>query len=100
MALEILVNSLRLRTFIQLTNYISDKFLSMASHSCYYELKEAKIGCEVFGIDLKKEVTEEVVKIIKNDVKKHRILIFRDQGIVPPQRHLEISRWFGEVEST
>ena len=72
----------------------------MASHSCSYELKLAKIGCEVFGIDLKKEVTKEVVKTIKNDVRKHRILIFRDQGIVPPQKHLEISRWFGEVEST
>ena len=72
----------------------------MASRSCSYALREAKIGCEVFGIDLKKEVTEEVVRTIKNDVKNHRILIFRDQGIVPPQRHLEISRWFGELEST
>ena len=72
----------------------------MATRSCSYALREAKIGCEVFGIDLKKEVTEDVVRTIKNDVKKHRILIFREQGIVPPQRHLEISRWFGEVEST
>ena len=83
-----------------MTKFILEKFLSMASRSCSYALREAKIGCEVFGIDLKKEVTEEVVRTIKNDVKKHRILVFRDQGIVPPQRHLEISRWFGEVEST
>ena len=73
------------------------KLISMAR---YYELKQAKIGCEVFGIDLKQEVTEEVVKQLKDDVKKHRILIFRDQGIVQPLRHLQISRWFGEVEST
>ena len=72
----------------------------MASNSTSYELKPAKIGCEVFGIDLKKEVTEEVVKQIKDDVRQNRILIFRDQGIIPPQRHLEISRWFGKVEST
>ena len=76
------------------------KYLSMASKSTPYELKPSKIGCEVYGIDLKKEVAEEVVKYIKDDVRKHRILIFRDQGIVPPQRHLEISRWFGEIEST
>ena len=76
------------------------KYLSMASKSTPYELKPAKIGCEVYGIDLKKEVAEQVVKHIKDDVRKHRILIFRDQGIVQPQRHLEISRWFGEIEST
>ena len=72
----------------------------MANQSTPYELKPAKIGCEVYEIDLKKEVEEKVVKQIKDDVRKHRILIFRDQGIVPPQRHLEISRWFGEIEST
>ena len=72
----------------------------MARRFAFYQIKPAKIGCEVVGIDLKQEVTEEVIKQIKDDVKKHRILIFRHQGIVPPLRHLEIGRWFGEVEST
>ena len=39
-------------------------------------------------------------RVIKEDVKHHRLLVFRDQGIVSSERHLEISRWFGVVEST
>jgi hypothetical protein len=26
--------------------------------------------------------------------------VFKDQGIISGQRHVEISRWFGEMEST
>ena len=37
--------------------------------------------------------------IIK-DVRDHRIIVFKNQGIVSPERHLEIGRWFGEIEST
>ena len=31
---------------------------------------------------------------------RHRILLFRDQGIVSGERHVEISSWFGALEST
>ena len=31
---------------------------------------------------------------------RHRILVFRDQGIIFGDRHVEISRWFGPLEST
>lgn len=31
---------------------------------------------------------------------RHRLLVFRDQGIVPGARHVEISQWFGPLEST
>ena len=65
-----------------------------------YELRPAKLGCEVFGIDLRNVVQDHVVDLIKEDVKNHRLLVFRDQGIVSSERHLEISRWFGVVEST
>lgn len=41
-----------------------------------------------------------VIKQIKEDVLKHRILVFKDQGIVSGERHVEISTWFGELEST
>ncbi len=34
------------------------------------------------------------------DVTEHRLLVFKDQGVLPPERHLEVSRWFGELEST
>lgn len=72
----------------------------MESHQRPYELRPIKIGCEVFGIDLKQNITSDVKQLVKEDVKKHRILIFRDQGIVSPSRHLEIGRWFGDIEST
>jgi len=41
-----------------------------------------------------------VIKQIQEDVTEHRILIFKDQGIISGDRHVEISRWFGELEST
>ena len=72
----------------------------MEGHQRPYELRPTKIGCEVFGIDLKQDIGSGVIQLVKEDVQKHRILIFRDQGIVSPARHLEIGRWFGDIEST
>ncbi len=31
---------------------------------------------------------------------RHRILVFKDQGIISGDRHVEISSWFGPLEST
>jgi len=58
------------------------------------------LGCEVRGIDLKIENRLEVIEQIRKDVTKHKILIFKNQGIINGDRHVEISRWFGELEST
>ncbi|XP_069705019.1 alpha-ketoglutarate-dependent taurine dioxygenase-like isoform X2 [Periplaneta americana] len=66
----------------------------------YYSLTPIKLGCEVRGVDLKTENRQEVIDQIKKDVAVHRILVFRDQGVISGQRHVEISRWFGELEST
>jgi hypothetical protein len=41
-----------------------------------------------------------VIEQIKKDVALHRLLVFKDQGIISGQRHVEISSWFGELEST
>ena len=57
-------------------------------------------GAEVFGIDLKINISEDVIDRIKKDVMQHRLLIFRDQGIISGDRHVEISKWFGALEST
>ena len=65
-----------------------------------YELKPIKIGCEVSGIDLKQNISSDIIQLVKEDVKSHRLLVFRNQGVVSPSRHLEIGRWFGEIEST
>lgn len=59
-----------------------------------------KIGVEVRGIDLSADVPENVIDTIRKDVRKHRLLIFKDQGVISGPRHVEISQWFGELEST
>ena len=51
---------------------------------------------QFFEISIIKLVLQSIIE----DVKKHRILVFKDQGIVSPERHLEIGRWFGQIEST
>ena len=66
-----------------------------------YEVKPLPLfGAEVTGIDLKTKVSEDVISVIKKDVTNYRLLIFRNQGIVSGDRHVEISKWFGELEST
>ena len=72
----------------------------MASEGVY-ELKPLPLfGAEVTGIDLKTKLSEDVISMIKKDVTNYRLLIFRNQGIISGDRHVEISRWFGDLEST
>lgn len=73
---------------------------SQESRHNYYKLTPGKLGCEVRNIDLKKDVPPEVVAAIKEDVTKHRILIFKDQGVISGDRHVEIAKWFQEPDST
>jgi len=65
-----------------------------------YSLRPLKLGCEVFGLDLSQEVKKDVVELVKKDVRAYGLLVFRDQGNITPDKHLEIGRWFGEIEST
>ncbi|XP_077981083.1 alpha-ketoglutarate-dependent taurine dioxygenase-like [Glandiceps talaboti] len=73
---------------------------SMASTHDYYQLTPIKLGCQVRGIDLSKKVSDEIISQIKRDVTKHRILVFKDQHDMAPERHVQISKWFGELESS
>ena len=66
----------------------------------FYELRPNKIGRVVSGIDLKRAVPDACREQIVRDVREHRLLVFRDQGRVGHERQLEISRWFGRIEST
>ena len=38
----------------------------------FYEMKPVKLGVEVRGIDLSKDVSDEAVEQIKKDVNEHR----------------------------
>ncbi|XP_035827341.1 alpha-ketoglutarate-dependent taurine dioxygenase isoform X2 [Aplysia californica] len=60
----------------------------------------AKIGIEVRGVDLKSEQSKDIIEKIKSDVHKHRLVIFKDQGQISGARHVQISEWFGDIEST
>ncbi|XP_065906034.1 alpha-ketoglutarate-dependent taurine dioxygenase-like [Dysidea avara] len=69
--------------------------------SQFYTIKPLPlVGAEIFGVDLKLNVNDDVIAQIKLDVTKYRLLIFRDQGIISGDRHVEISKWFGELDST
>jgi len=65
-----------------------------------YTLRHIKIGCEVTGIKLSESLSDEVVNLIRQDVTKHRILVFKHQHQITPQLHLAVGRWFGDIEST
>ena len=54
----------------------------------------------VSGIDLNQTQPEHVVQKIIDDTYKYGLLIFESQNKIFPDRQLEISRWFGEIEST
>jgi len=78
----------------------TDKIISMMSVTRPYSLKTLQLGCSVTGIDLAMQVDREVVDLIREDVREHRLLVFRNQKAVTPERQLEIGRWFGPIEST
>ncbi|XP_045178049.2 alpha-ketoglutarate-dependent taurine dioxygenase-like [Mercenaria mercenaria] len=66
------------------------------------EITNFKLGVEVRGFRLTKQSTysEELVEKIKKLVHKHRIVVFRDQGDVSGEKHVEISQWFGDIDGT
>ena len=64
------------------------------------EIKPLELGAEVIGVDLKNPVSEDAIKRLKEEVHKHRLLLLKNQGEITGNRHVEISRWFGELEST
>lgn len=65
-----------------------------------YQLTPIKVGCEVRGIQLRNPIPGDIKNKIIEDVKKHSVLVFKDQGVLTPERHLEIGKWFGNIEST
>ena len=65
----------------------------------FYNLKPLYLGAEILGLDLKQALSNDVIKQIKRDVTKYRILVFRNQGKIHGDRHVEIARWFGEIDN-
>ena len=68
-----------------LVSFLSLTWIRMAtsvSSASPYKLTPLKLGAEVHGISLQTDPPSEVIQHIKDDVHKHRLLVFRDQGIV------------------
>lgn len=59
-----------------------------------------KFGIEIHGIQLSQNLPDDVIEAIKEDVTTHRLVLFRNQTDLSGDRHVEISHWFGELEST
>ena len=55
-----------------------------------YTLQPNRLGKIVSGIDLQTPIPQDVIKQLVNDVTEHRLLIFKNQGVVSPERQLEI----------
>ena len=72
---------------------------STARHN-FYQLSALKLGAEVIGISLQEDVPQQVIDQIRRDVHTNCILVFRNQGVISGKRQVEISRWFGELDST
>lgn len=57
-------------------------------------------GASVRGVDLNVPQSEQVRAEIRDLLYMHRLLVFKDQGKVSAESQLEVSRWFGGIEST
>lgn len=67
----------------------------------YFHFDDMKtFGKIVTDVNLSDAVSDDVIEKIKKDVHEHVLLIFKNQGIVSGERHVEISKWFGDLEST
>lgn len=62
-----------------------------------YSLNLLRFGAEIFGLDLKKSLSNDIISQIKKDVTKYRLVIFRNLGQVSGDRHVEIAEWFGKL---
>jgi taurine dioxygenase len=54
------------------------------------------IGAEIFGLDLREELSDEDVGSIRNALNEHQVVFFRDQDISAEQQ-LAFGRRFGEL---
>lgn len=57
----------------------------------------ATLGAEVLGIDLLGHVSVQTVEALQAAMAEHQLLLFRIGGHMPPERQIEVSRWFGPL---
>ena len=57
----------------------------------------ARLGAEIHGLDLKKGLDAETHKALEAALIEHKVIVIRDQHL-DTEQHVEMSRWFGELE--
>ena len=57
----------------------------------------ARLGAEIHGLDLKQGLTTETFQALEAALIEHKVIVIRDQHLDTKQ-HVEMSRWFGELE--
>lgn len=62
------------------------------------ELRPMQLGVEVRGINLGESVSDDVIAGIKTAIHQHRLLLFRNQTEPSGDRHVEIAKWFGNID--
>lgn len=55
------------------------------------------LGAEIHGLDLKKGLDERTFRSLEAALIENKVIYLRDQNLTTAQ-HVEISRWFGELE--
>jgi len=73
---------------------------SAAFSNPFYECRPSKIGIVATGLNLNDDVPADAIAQIKADVHRHGMVIFKNQGPISGERHVEMSKWFGPLEST
>ena len=71
---------------------------SYCEYDTSYSLDPNKVGKIVKNIDLKENLSQNTINNIIEDSKKHKLLIFKSQGVINATRQMEIGKWFGELD--
>jgi taurine dioxygenase len=56
-----------------------------------------RLGAEIHGLDLKQGLDPEKFKALEAALIEHKVIVIRDQHL-DTRQHIEMSRWFGELE--
>lgn len=57
----------------------------------------ARLGAEIHGLDLKQGLDAATHKALEAALIEHKVIVIRDQHL-DTRQHVEMSRWFGELE--
>jgi len=71
----------------------------VTTHAAPFQVERlgARLGAEIHGLDLKKGLDALTHKALEAALIEHKVVVIRDQHL-DTRQHVEISRWFGELE--